>query len=144
MMQTTHTSSTSLSVSTRWFRRIYTLVAWLFVACLIVQVFLAGMSVFTGSSWWDVHIQTGHIFGIFTILLALLSLAARFPRLLIVLSFLLIIQYALQYAFINLAGPLHFPALSALHPVNAMLLFLVAVFVGTRAVQLAKAGDDKY
>jgi len=113
----------------------YTVVAYLFAVAIGVQVFLAGMSVFVGATWWLRHVLFGHIFGTFTVLLILLAFAARFPRRLLLLSALPLVLYMLQYGFITWAGPLGLTALSALHPVNALALFWVALSLGQQGRQ---------
>src|SRR5262245_36031650 len=101
--------------------------AWVFVACVLVQVFLAGMLVFVNrEEWQEVHVQTGHIFGLIPYLLLILALVARMPRGMLGLTLLLVVLYGLQYAFINLAGPLGTLVIEAFHPVNALLIFWLA------------------
>jgi hypothetical protein len=41
-------------------RFVYTVAAWLFVAGVVAQVFLAGMVVVAGRSGWDGHTGLGH------------------------------------------------------------------------------------
>ena len=35
----------------------------LFVACLLIQLFTMGMSVFVNPSWWTIHTQFSHVIG---------------------------------------------------------------------------------
>ena len=47
--------------------------AWLFVGCLFVQIFLAGLGTFAGGSNFIVHRDFGHLFGLLTIVLIVLG-----------------------------------------------------------------------
>ncbi len=108
----------------------YLVVAILFVLCVLLQVFLAGVSIFVSPSWWEIHKRFGESFGSLTILLLLLSIAMRPQRSIIWLTTLLVVLYSLQYVFIELASRLGVPLLSALHPVNALVIFWLAVTLG--------------
>ena len=44
-------------------------VAWLFAACIIVQVFLAGMGVFDGPERFETHRDFGYLFGWLTLVM---------------------------------------------------------------------------
>jgi len=54
------------------------------------------------------------------------------------LSGLLFIQYEVQVALIELAGSLRWPVLAAFHPVNAVIMFWVAVTVARQAQRRRK------
>lgn len=46
-------------------------VAWLFALCIVVQAFLAGLSIFAGPGRWAIHIEAGHWFVALPLLLLL-------------------------------------------------------------------------
>ena len=99
-------------------------VACLFLACVVIQVFLAGLGVFAGAQNFDVHRNFGYLFGWLTIVMLVLALAGRLGRRWIGLSGLLLVLFALQSVFVALRPVM--PAAAALHPVNALVIFAVA------------------
>jgi hypothetical protein len=110
-----------------WVRRGYVGMAWLIVAMIAAQVFLAGMNVFVGPRWWGWHIQSGHAIGGMIGLLALLGFGGRFPGRIRWLTLALLGLFALQYNHRLIAGALGIPSLAAIHAVNALVLFWLAV-----------------
>ena len=64
----------------RWSQLLYIFVVWLFVLCIMVQAFLAGLSTFAGPGWWAIHVEAGHWFVALPLLLLLLAFLGRFPR----------------------------------------------------------------
>ena len=111
-------------------RAAYVWVAWLFVACCLVQVFLAGLAVFESPARFADHRNFGYLFGLLTIVLIVLAAVGRLGRGVIGLSVLLLVQFAMQSVFVVLRESA--PALAALHPVNGFLIVLVAI-VAARA-----------
>ena len=75
-------------------------VAWLFLACVVIQVFLAGLGVFAGSSNFEVHRNFGYIFGLLTVVMVVIAAIGRLGRRLIGLSALLVLLFTLQSVFI--------------------------------------------
>ena len=114
-----------------WAATGYLAVAWIFVACAIVQVFLAGLGVFAGYANFITHRDFGYTFGLLTLVLVVLALIARFPRAVVLGSVLLLVLFALQSLFV--AFRTSTPALAALHPVNGFLIILVSIWLGRRA-----------
>ena len=106
-------------------------VAWLFAACILVQVFLAGMGVFDGPGQFETHRNFGYLFGWLTLVMVIIAAVGRLGRVLIGLSLLALVQFALQSVFILFREDL--PAIAALHPVNGVLLLVVAIAIGRRA-----------
>lgn len=108
----------------------YPIVAGLFVACAIVQVFLAGLGVFDSPTAFVTHRGFGYTFGWLTLVLLVVALAGRMPRRFVGLSVLLLVLFALQSVFVALRDDL--PAIAALHPLNGFSI-LGAGVVATRA-----------
>jgi hypothetical protein len=106
-------------------------VAWLFVACLVVQVFLAGLGVFQDASAFVTHREFGYLFGLLTIVLVVLALVGRLPRAFGGWSALLLVLFALQSVFVVLRGSA--PVVAALHPLNGFLILLIAISLARRA-----------
>jgi len=123
-----------------WTRVAYLTVAWLFIVSLLIQVFLAGLSLFVSGSYWDAHIGFGHsVPGLVALLLVVFALWGRLPRatiLLTVLLFALVIAQTEVFAAIRADVPL----VAALHPVNALILFALGVGLARRAWALVRVG----
>jgi uncharacterized protein DUF6220 len=112
-------------------------VAWLFVACVIVQVFLAGLGVFDSPRQFVTHREFGYLFGWLVFVLLALAIAGRMGRRIIGLSALLIVLFILQSVFV--AFRTSQPALAALHPVNGFLIGLVGIVLARDGRALAGA-----
>ena len=109
--------------------------AWLFVACVVGQVFLAGMGVFgLPAGDFTAHRDWGYTFGYLTLVILILALVGRFPRRVIGLSALLLVLFALQSVFVALRTEL--PAVAALHPLNGFAILALAI-VTARASWIA-------
>jgi hypothetical protein len=138
-MSVSQISKDQISSFKKTMRVLYAIFAWLFALCILIQVFLAGLSIFTSPSYWSVHIGFAHIFESIPMLLLIFALLGRLPRAITLLSLLLIAQFALQYAFVQLSGSLGIAALAAFHPVNAVVMFWVALYVARHALPYALA-----
>lgn len=115
----------------RAIRLSFVAVAWLFLACVIVQVFLAGLGVFAGSRNFDLHREFGYLFGWLTLVLLVLALVGRLGRRWIGLAGAILVLFAFQSVFVALRGAI--PAVAALHPVNALAIFWLAVLLARGA-----------
>jgi len=112
--------------------RIHLVVAWLFVAAVIVQVFLAGRALFVGAEHWPDHVSFGYsVVGPLAMAVALSSLVARIARPAVVRAWLLFIAYVVQTLLPGLRETV--PLVSALHPVNALLVFGLGITVARHA-----------
>ena len=117
-------------------RAAFVVVAWLFVACTVIQVFLAGLGVFAGAQNFATHRDFGYLFGLLTIVLIALALVGRMPRRFVGLTVLLLVLFVLQSVFI-VAWRSGAPAVAALHPVNALLIVGLSAMLARRARELA-------
>jgi len=63
-----------------WARLAHLLVAGLFVACAIVQVFLAGLGVFDDQKAFTTHRNFGYVFGWLTLVILVLALVGQTVR----------------------------------------------------------------
>ena len=116
----------------RWARRGVVIAAWLFVAGVVGQVFLAGLGVFgvpTGD--FSTHRGFGYLVGWLTLVVLVLAIAGRLPRRDIALAVLLLIQFALQSVFVAIRD--EYPAVAALHPLNGFLILLVGIVIARDA-----------
>jgi hypothetical protein len=121
---------------TRSFTRLaYPVVASLFVACGLFQVFLAGLGVFDDPEAFVTHRGFGYLFGWLTIVMLVIALVGRLPRRFTGLSVLLLVLFALQSVFV--AVRVDMPAIAALHPVNGVVIIAIGM-VAARASWLVR------
>ena len=104
-------------------RQALPIVAAAFVACCLVQVFLAGLGVFDDPRSFVTHREFGYLIGWFTLAILILALLGREPRRVVGLSVLSMVQFTLQSVFVALRTD--YPAVAALHPVNGFLILFV-------------------
>ena len=112
-------------------RAAYLVVIWIFVACLAVQFFLAGLGVFAGYDNFFTHRDFGYAFGLLVIPLVILAALARLPRRFFLLSALIFVLFAMQSVLILFRTSA--PAIAALHPLNGVLILLISVWLGIEA-----------
>src|SRR5688572_10622605 len=117
-------------------RQVHAWMAWVFVAAIVIQVFLAGLAIpqLGGNGSFATHRDVGYAIGLVALVLfvtALLSGLGR-PRILQSLGILglYIVQSSLPYVGVA--------PIEALHPVNAAVMFLVSL-VYARAVWRERA-----
>jgi hypothetical protein len=112
-------------------RQIHAGVAWLLVASIVVQVWLAGSAIpqLGGNGSFATHAGFGYLIGLITLVLFVTALPTGLGRRRILQSLgifgLYIVQSSLPYVGTN--------AIEALHPVNAVVMFVVSL-VYARAV----------
>ena len=123
---------------TRWG---FLIAAWLFVACVVVQVFLAGLAVFSVPAGdFATHRSWGYTFGFLILVLLVLSLVGRLSRREIGLSLLLIVMFALQSVLVVLKAD--YPAIAALHPLNGFGILLVGIYMAIGARRYVRTGSN--
>ena len=115
-------------------RQALPLVAGAFVACCIVQVFLAGLGVFDDPRSFVTHREFGYLLGWFTLAMLVLALLGREPRRIVGLTVLVLVQFVLQSAFVALRAD--YPAIAALHPVNGFLILAVGSIIARLSWQV--------
>jgi hypothetical protein len=112
-------------------RAIFLGATWLFVACCVIQVFLAGLGVFDDASAFITHTNFGYLFGWLIIVMLVAAIVGRMGRVYIGGAALLVVLFALQSVFVALRTDM--PAVAALHPLNGFVILLVGVLLGWRA-----------
>jgi len=110
--------------------------AWLFVACLVVQVFLAGLGAFGSSDGFAPHRAWAYTFGYIVLVNLVLAIGAGLPRRIVGLTALALVLFALQSVLVALRSTS--VAIAALHPVNGFLILLVALVVARDAWALRR------
>jgi len=112
-------------------RRLHPWLAWLFVAAVLVQVFLAGLAIFGATEGFALHTEFGYtVIGLITLAVLLTAVAGGLARLEIGLSLLLLGLYVVQTVLP--AARASAPVLAALHPVNAIVLFALGTIIARR------------
>jgi hypothetical protein len=115
-------------------RRLHGIAAAVFLATIVVQVVLAGLALaeLGGSGDFSTHIAFGYeAVGLGALLLVLTALLARRPRRDVLITLGLLAQYIVQTSLPQFRSSI--PVVSALHPLNAMLLFLFGAWYARRA-----------
>ncbi|WP_188991072.1 DUF6220 domain-containing protein [Paenibacillus nasutitermitis] len=102
-------------------------VAGLFVICIMTQIFIAGMAIFTDSSYWHSHIVFVRIFELFPIVMLLLSFIGKISTFLRWMSVLLLVFVFAQYFTANFDGA------GAVHPLIAAVMLWVSIVVTVHA-----------
>jgi uncharacterized protein DUF6220 len=125
---------------TRWARWINVGAAWLFAAAVVLQGYLAGQALaqLGGNGDFSMHRDVGYtVLGILALVIIVTALVGRMPRRHVGWSAALVILYVVQTSLPFLRTDS--PAIAALHPANAMVLLVVAIFVGWRGRAIVKA-----
>lgn len=123
-----------LSKRVRFFRAAFVFLSWAFVACIVVQTYIAGMAVFQEPSRWSIHVSFVHIFEFIPLLMIAFAFAGRMPKGTGWLSFALFALIYCQYFTANL------PAAGALHPVLALALIVLSLVVARRSSRYRGGG----
>lgn len=110
-------------------RTVHGVVAWAVVAAIVVQVFLAGLSVaqLGGTGSFVTHVDVGRIFGIVFLVLLVTAAIAGTGRRRIGQAAGLLGLFVVQ-SFLPYADDAGLPAAAALHPVNALVMFVLAIW----------------
>jgi hypothetical protein len=108
--------------------------AWLFVAGVLLQGYLAGAALaeLGGSGDFSQHVSVGYtLMAVLAIGVLAFALLGRLPWAQLGLSVLLLILYVVQTSLPYARAEA--PALAALHPAVAMILLVVAAVIALRA-----------
>jgi hypothetical protein len=113
--------------------RVHAAAAAIFVVAVVVQVFLAGLAIANlgGSGNFSTHVEFGYTWiGLAALALLVTVFVARRPRRDVGVVVGIIVLYVIQTALPAFKSSS--PAIAALHPVNALLLFAVALWYARR------------
>ena len=105
-----------------------------YIAALALQFYVAGLALFGAASFVP-HALLGYGLVIGAVTLTVLTIAARFPRRTVALAAGLIALTVLQPVLALVLRPA--PALAALHTLNALLIFSLALVVAQRTRPVA-------
>ena len=113
-------------------------IAVLFVVGIAYQVFLAGMAVFSAGRWSS-HVEFGYLVTAIPALLILTSWLAKAGRRTVWLSVATLVVAQVQTVLPWFRADV--PWISALHPVNAMVIFGLGLVLARRAWALARSAS---
>ena len=108
-------------------RNLHAGIAWLLVAVLVFQVWLAGRGVFESPTIFITHRDVGYMISILPVVLLVLGFLGGMGRRVAIMAAVILGLVILQSVFV--AFRTSNPAMAALHPVNAFLILLVAVLL---------------
>ena len=112
-------------------RQIHLGLAWLLVAGLVVQIFLAGLGVFASYSNFETHRTVGFTLQVLPLAMAIAAWVGKLGRRQIILAVVIFLLFFVQ-SFLLLARE-SVPAIAALHPVNGFAMAWLAVWVARDA-----------
>jgi hypothetical protein len=121
----------------RWARIGFALLAWVFVALAVFQVYLAGAAIpeLNGSGGFGTHQAMGYVVGIIALILLVLSFAGRLSARMIgasgLLVGLMVVQFLLAYVEQS--------SLAALHPVNGVAVILLGAWIAWHGLSIIRA-----
>ena len=118
-------------------RTIHLVIAWLVVAGLVVQVWLAGRGVFDTSAGWALHRDVGYTIGLVPIVLLVLGLLGGMGRRVAILAVAIFVLVIVQSVLVFQRTSN--PSIAALHPVNGFLILLLAIVLALDSWQMRKA-----
>ena len=117
-------------------RYVYLALLWLYVAGILVQVFLAGMGLFAVPRDFAPHVGLGWLLHLVPVLLLIVAAVARVESRLIWWNVALLVVQFVQ-PLLALARSDN-PAVAAFHPVLALVIFWLAVTIGLKAWRLVR------
>jgi hypothetical protein len=126
-----------MTKAARW---AHVVAAWLFVAGVLLQAYLAGAALaqLGGSGDFGAHISFGYtVMGLLALGVLVTALVGRVPRPQVGPSLALFVLYVVQTALPNARTSA--PLIAALHPANAMFLLILGGVIGWRARGIAAA-----
>ena len=116
-------------------RYLFAAAAVIFLAGVVVQVYLAGLALF-GSGGFENHRTVGYWLSLAPIIPLLLAWPAKAGQRTVILTAALLIAAFVQSLLPILRDSVS--VIAALHPLNAIVVFGLSVAVARRAVQLAR------
>lgn len=129
-------------IRTRVGRRIYFILASCFTLCILVQIYLAGMSIFINPTHWTKHTMFGHLFLlIFPILMLIFAKIGSFPRWAYWQVLGLFVSVFLMYFTANIS--FIFPWITPMHPVLAFLFLILSGSSAQKAWNLINQDKHK-
>jgi len=109
-------------------RQVHAWLAWLIVVAILVQVWLAGSAIpqLGGNGVFTTHQSFGYLIGLFFLVQLIVAFAARTGRRTIGVAAGLLVLYVIQSSLPYMDPGM--PAVAALHPVNALVMFVIQIW----------------
>lgn len=120
-------------------RSAYRWLAWLFAACVLIQVFLVGMDLFGATHDPALHRNFAYIYGWLLPAMLLLARVGRLSTRIVWLTVLLLLLFAVQTILPGFTE--QWPFLGPLHVINAFAMFGLAIVLASRASRVIAVGD---
>jgi hypothetical protein len=118
--------------------RVYLGIAVLLVLLVVFQVFMAGAGIFAGGNWFAFHAANAFLILLIAIVFLIIGLFVRLPRSMNWYGALLVLLVIVQSLLIYPPRKWGMPLLSALHPVNALFIFLLPLYLAIRVRQILR------
>lgn len=134
----------------RFGRFSYLILAIIFLACVLMQIFTAGLAIFVNPENWVKHFSLVHLFGFnIPVLMLVMAILGKMPKWAFWQLFGLLAAIFAMYFTANITSAL--PLAGAVHPVIAVILFMLSysnVFktwklISRRAKEEKKVEDSK-
>jgi hypothetical protein len=122
-----------------WFQKGYLYIALFFVLCVIVQVFFAGAGILVSGLWLLWHQAFGSYIILIPILLLIFGLLGHLPGSVNWFTVLLVVLALLQPILIWPMRHLGLAMAAAFHPVNALILFALPLYLSYRVWRLLRS-----
>ena len=119
-------------------RVIHDVLTWALVAGVAVQIFLAGLGVFSGAANFATHRDFGYALELLPILIVVAAAVARLGRRQIITPLVIFGLFILQSVFVALREST--PAVAALHPVNGFVIAYLALQLAREAWARSRSG----
>jgi len=113
------------------------MLAWLFLAGIVIQTFYAGLALFSPGEGFETHVGLGWALHLAPILVLIAGALGRVGRNALLWTAALVATVLVQPFLPGLRESA--PILAALHPVNALLIFWLALVVARRSLALRRA-----
>lgn len=117
-------------------RYVYLALVWIYLAGILVQVFLAGSALFSVGRDFEPHIGLGWILHLVPVLLLIAAAVARVGSRLIWWNVALLVVQFIQPILATLRNDQ--PLVAAFHPVLALIVFWLALTIGLQAWRLVR------
>ena len=115
-------------------RYVYLVLVWIYLAGILVQVFLAGIGMFGVAKDFEPHVGLGWILHLVPVLLLIAAAVARVGSRLIWWTVGLLVVQFIQPILATMRTDQ--PVVAAFHPVLALVIFWLALTIGLRAWRL--------
>ena len=117
-------------------RAMFAIISWIFLGMVVLQVFYAGVGLF-GAGDMTTHVGFGYTVAFVPILVLIAAFVARAGGRLIGLATLLLLLTFLQPTLAYAREDA--PYIAALHPVNALAIAALSLWIALRATALARS-----